>query len=328
MSTPELSVVVVTWNSARFIGPCLAALKANTRFPFECLLVDNASSDDTVMIVRRDHPWVKVLEPGHNLGFAAANNLALRRARGRYLLLLNPDTEVQPGALDALVALLDRRPAAGAVGARLLNSDGSLQFSTYRLPTAGTLAWEYFMRDLRRPNDPRAGRYAAADYARERPVEGLLGACLMLRRQAVEQVGLLDEGFALYCEEVDWCIRLRRAGWQLWYTPDAVVVHHSGQSAKLAPARSFLLLQRNRFRLYSKWYSPWQRLLLESITRAGMLYQLTFWLKQFARGRLNRSACRERLLLSLSVAALRPSGRPGSVTLIRAILPIERWLPR
>lgn len=328
MSTLDLSVVIVTWNSSHFIGPCLAALQANTRCRYECLLVDNASDDATVPIVRRDHPWVDVLQPGRNLGFAAANNLALQRARGRYLLLLNPDTEVQPDAIDALVALLERRPTAGAVGARLLNSDGSLQFSTYRLPSAGTLAWEYFLRDLRRPDDPRAGRYAAADYAIERPVEGLLGACLIVRRQAAEQVGFLDERFVLYCEEVDWCIRLRRAGWELWYTPAANVLHHSGQSAKLAPTRSFMLLQRNRFRLYSKWYSPWQRLLLESITRAGMLYQLTFWLKQYMRGRLDWPACRERLLLSLSVAALRPSGRPGNPTLIRSALPTERWQSR
>jgi N-acetylglucosaminyl-diphospho-decaprenol L-rhamnosyltransferase len=309
MTAPDLSVVIVTWNSAHFIGPCLDALQANRHRPFECLVVDNASSDDTAAIIRRNYPWVTLLQPGRNLGFAAANNLALQRATGRYLLLLNPDTEVQPGALDALAGLLDRRPTAGAVGACLLNSNGTLQFSTYRLPTAATLAWEYFLRDLRRPDDARAGRYAAADYAVERPVEGLLGACLMVRRQAAEQVGFLDERFVLYCEEVDWCIRLRRAGWQLWYTPATQVVHHSGQSARLASARSFLLLQRNRFRLYSKWYALPQRVLLESITRAGMLYQMTFWLKQFARGRLAWPACRERLGLSLKVALLRPSGR-------------------
>ena len=309
MSTLDVSVVIVTWNSAVFVGQCLDALQWNTHCAFECLLVDNASSDDTVAMVRRDFPWVTVLEPGRNLGFAAANNLALRRAIGRHLLLLNPDTEVEEGALDALIDLLDRRPTAGAVGARLLNTDATLQYSTYRLPSAATLAWEYFLRDVRRPNDPRAGRYAEADYARERPVEGLLGACLLVRRQAAEHVGWLDERFAMYCEEVDWCIRLRRAGWDLWYSPDAPVVHHSGQSSRLAPARSFLHLQRSRFRLYSKWYSPTKRVLLESITRAGMLYQTTFWLKQFLRGRVTRIECRERLLLSLKVVALRPSGQ-------------------
>jgi GT2 family glycosyltransferase len=130
----------------------------------------------------------------------------------------------------------------------------------------------------------------------------------MVRRQAAEQVGWLDERFALYCEEVDWCIRLRQSGWDLWYSPEAQVLHHSGQSARLAPARSFLLLQRSRFRLYSKWYSLLQRLLLEGITRAGMLYQMIFWLKQFLRGRVTWKECRERLLLSLRVVALRPSG--------------------
>ncbi|HEV7215851.1 MAG TPA: glycosyltransferase family 2 protein, partial [Chloroflexota bacterium] len=282
---------------------------AHTRSRYECLLVDNASSDDTVPLVRRDFPWVKILEPGRNLGFAAANNLALQRATGRYLLLLNPDTEMQTEALATLVALLDRRPAAGAAGPRLLNGDGSLQYSTYRLPSVSTVAWEYFLRDLRRPDDPRAGRYGADDYARERQVEGLLGACVMIRREAVQQIGLLDERFIMYCEEVDWCIRLGRAGWQLWYSPAAVVRHHSGQSAKLAAARSFLQLQRSRFRLYSKWYSRSERLLLEGVTRLGMLYQMTFWLKQCLRGRLSWHECRERLALSLRVATLPPSGR-------------------
>lgn len=305
----DLSVVIVTWNSAGFIGPCLEALRANTPRSFECLLVDNASSDDTVGLVRRAYPWVTVREAGANIGFAAANNLALRQAAGRYLLLLNPDTEVRPGALDALVDLLDRRPLAGAAGAMLLNSDGSLQFSTYLMPTAATLAWEYFLRDIRRPDDQRAGRYAAADYAVERPVEGLLGACLMVRREAAQQVGFLDDSFPLYCEEVDWCIRLRRAGWELWYTPKAQVVHHSGRSAGLAPTRSFLLLQQSRFRLYNKWYSRPKRTLLEGITRAGMLYQATFWLKQCLRGRLAWGDYRARLHLLLRVVGMRPSGR-------------------
>lgn len=308
MSESVVSVVIVTWNSAAFIGPCLAALRATTRAAVECFVVDNGSSDATVRIVREQYTWATLLETGRNLGFAAANNLGLRRARGRYLLLLNPDTEIRPGAVDALAALFDRRKEAGAVGAQLLNTNGSVQYSTYRLPTARTLAWEYFLRDLRRPNDRRAGRYTDAEYAIERETEGLLGACLMVRREAIAQVGLLDERYRLYCEEVDWCIRLRRAGWEIWYTPQAQVVHHGGQSARLAPARSALQLQRSRFRLYSRWYSPIQRTLLETITRLGMLYQATFWLKQAARGRLRSEELRERLCLTLRVIAMRPSG--------------------
>ena len=309
MSAPvELSVVIVTWNSAAYIRPCLEALPGGTRRPFECLVVDNASADGTAEIVRREYPWATPLEAGGNIGFAAANNLALRRARGWALLLLNPDTEVQPGALDALVDLLDRRPRAGAVGPLLLNADGGVQFSTYRLPSAATLAWEYFLRDLRRPDDQRAGSYARAEYGREREVEGLLGACFLVRRAAMEQVGLLDERYRMYCEEVDWGIRLRRAGWQLWFTPAARVLHHGGRSAALAPARTFLELQRSRFRLYRRWYPAPRRTLLQAVTRLGMLYQATFWLKQYLRGRLSREECLDRLRLSLRVAALRPSG--------------------
>lgn len=309
-SSPDLSVVIVTWNSAAYIGPCLDALRADTDASLECFVVDNASSDDTAAIVRREYPWATLIETGRNRGFAAANNLALRQARGRYLLLLNPDTELRPGALAALRAALERHPRAAAVGPRLVNGDGSLQFSTYRLPTPATIGWEYFLRDARRPDDARAGRYAAADYARERPAEGLLGACILLRQEAVDEVGLLDERFVMYCEEVDWCLRLRRAGWDVWYTPAATVVHHGGRSARLAPARTNLELQRSRFKLYSKWWSPGGRLLLETITRAGMLYQMTFWSKQWLRGRLDRAQVLDRLLLALRVLALRPSGTP------------------
>jgi GT2 family glycosyltransferase len=126
----------------------------------------------------------------------------------------------------------------------------------------------------------------------------------------VDEVGLLDERYVMYCEEVDWCLRLRRAGWEVWYTPAATVVHHGGRSARLAPARTYLELQRSRFKLYSKWWSPGGRLALETITRAGMLYQMTFWLKQWLRGRIDRGQLLDRLRLSARVLALRPSGAP------------------
>ncbi len=308
--TCDLSVVIVTWNSSAFIGRCLDALRAGTGRAFECLVVDNNSGDSTVAIVQGGYPWVQLLTPGRNLGFAAANNLALRQATGAYLLLLNPDTEVRPGAIDKLVDFLEARPDAGAVGPRLLNDDGSTQFSTFLLPRAATIAWEYFLRDLARPNDRRAGRYDVMDYARDRQVEGLLGACFLARRSAASDIGFLDERFWLYCEEVDWCIRLRRAGWQVWYTPAAEVVHSSGQSARLASESSFTALQRSRFKLYSKWYPRRQRVLLETITRAGLLYQAVFWLKQTLRGHLPASECRGRLALTARLLTLRPSGLP------------------
>lgn len=310
MSDIAISTVVVTWNSAAFIGSCLDALIQSTRRPLECLVVDNASTDGTAEIVRQHYRWVTLLTPGRNLGFTAANNLALGWARGANVLLLNPDCALRPGALDAMVDLFERRPQAGAVGPQLRNSDGSLQFSTYRMPTPATVAWEYFLRDVIRANDPRAGRYARADYACERQVEGLLGACMLVRRAAAEQVGWLDERFVMYCEEVDWCIRLRRADWQLWYTPTAQAVHHGGQSTRLAVASSFLELQRSRFKLYSKWYPRSERVLLEGISRAAMLYQMAFWSKQRQRGRLTDAEWRDRLMLCLRVLALRPSGLP------------------
>ena len=302
------SVVIVTWNSERYIGPCLAALAASTQRSFECIVVDNASTDGTVAHVRSAYPWVRLIEAGSNIGFVAANNLALRQATGNFVLLLNPDAELAPGALDVLIDFLYQTPKAGTVAPKLLNSDGTLQYSTFVMPSVGTIAWEYFLRDLVHPNHQRAGRYVAADYDVERQVDGVLGACFLVRKAAIEDIGMFDPRFFMYCEEVDWQERLRRAGWQVWYTPQAEAVHHGGQSAKLAPVASFLELQRSRFKLYSKWYARRQRVALETVTRAGMLYQMVFWTKQALRGRLTRAEWHGRIALSCVVLAMRPSG--------------------
>jgi hypothetical protein len=307
-ASPICTVLIVTWNSARFIGSCLDALATSTRQPITTIVVDSASSDGTAESVRQHYPSVHLIEPGHNLGFVAGNNLALRQVTTPYALLLNPDCELRPGALDTLLAFMQAHPRAATVAPQLRNTDGSLQYSTFVHPTVATVAWEYFLRDNAHPNHVKAGRYTASDYDQERQVGGVLGACFLVRTAALNSVGLLDPRFFMYCEEVDWQMRAQRAGWQVWYTPTAVATHHGGQSTKLAAESTFLELQRSRFKLYAKWYPPAERVALAAVTKAGILYQLGFWTKQLLRHRLTTSQWRGRLVLTLCVLGLRPSG--------------------
>jgi len=221
---------------------------------YEVLVVDNASTDGSVEMARERFPQVRLMANPRNVGFATANNQAIRQSMGRYVLLLNPDTEVRPGAVEALVDFMEKNPLAGAAGARLLNPDGSLQYSCSPRPTL----WREFLRLFHLPGVRPDGYYEMGDWDLSSPhkVDVLLGACLMLRREALVQVGLLDEGFFMYSEEVDLCLRLQQAGWGLYWVPESQVVHYGGQSTRQAAAEMFLMLYGNKVRFFRKHYGP------------------------------------------------------------------------
>lgn len=310
MDKPVLSIVIVTWNSESLITQCLDALPKATSRKFECFVVDSASADNTVIRVSQEAPWVNLHQFTENIGFVRANNWALQKCRSEFIVLLNPDTVPLPGSFDALIAALSRHPEAGIAGPKLLNSDGTLQFSTFADPSITSIAWEYFLRDLRYPDTPHSGRYAREAYELERPVDAVIGACLMIRREALDAIGLLDERYLMYCEEQDWCVRARRLGWEVWYTPTAQVIHYGGRSSQLATQRTFLELQRSRFKLYSKWLPRSKRVTLEFITRIGLLYQAVFWWKQGMRRHLTTAQWKVRLRMAVAAMCLRPSGLP------------------
>jgi N-acetylglucosaminyl-diphospho-decaprenol L-rhamnosyltransferase len=247
-----LSIVIVNWNTCDLLAQCLSSIEQHPP-PDACevWVVDNASADGSAYMVRERFPGVHLIENRRNVGFAAANNQAIRRSQGRYVLLLNSDTEVQPGALPALVAFMDAQPRAGAAGARLLNADGTLQPSCHPMLTPGREFWRLlFLERLW----PRA-TYPMHRWDREtpRPVEVIKGACLLLRREALDRVGPLDEGYFMYTEEVDFCYRLAQAGWQLWWVPRAEVIHHEAQSSRQAAARMYLQLYRSKVQFYRKF---------------------------------------------------------------------------
>jgi GT2 family glycosyltransferase len=221
-----VTVVVVTWNAADHVEQCLESVRGH-----EAIVVDNGSADGTVALVRERFPDVRVIEQ-ENKGMGGGNNAGILAATGRYVFLLNSDAWVVGDAIERLAAFADAHSRAAVIGPRLENADGSLQRSVRGDPTLWRLATEYlFLRKL----GPRTGAFNAfygGGFAHDesRRVESLYGAALLVRREAVEDVGLFDEDFFMFSEETDWLYRFRRAGWEIWFTPDAEVVHLGGAS--------------------------------------------------------------------------------------------------
>lgn len=241
----DLSIVIVSYNTRDMLRDCLRALPAATEgLAVETFVVDNHSPDDSAGMVAAEFPDVRLLANTDNPGFARANNQAFALCTGRYVLALNPDTEAEPGALTALVRFMDAHPDAGVCGPKLLNSDGSLQHNGRRFPTP----WREFLAvsGLRKFN--RAAFDGVLEYGREDfdalcEVDQVSGACLLVRRSVMEQVGMFDPDFFMYYEEIEWCWRIRRAGWKVYYVPQSRVVHHwmgsARQQSRAMTARMF-----------------------------------------------------------------------------------------
>lgn len=283
---PHLAIVIVTWNVRDLVLACLRSLfedLTRTNAEASVWVVDNASTDGTAEAIRAAfppyrHPTLRLLASGENLGFARGNNLALRALgfpNGQdlpdYVLLLNPDTVVLPGALQALLDGIEAS-GAGLAGARLIYGDGSFQHSAFDFPGLAQLILDLFPAPGRLIESRLNGRYPRALYERGIPFEvgHPLGATFLLRREAIRQSGLFDEQFHLYCEEIDWALRIRAAGWKIVCVPSALVIHYGGQSTAQVRPQSVINLWTARLKLYRKHYGPLKRLLAVWIVRAGM----------------------------------------------------------
>ncbi|MCK4316512.1 MAG: glycosyltransferase family 2 protein [Anaerolineae bacterium] len=281
---PHLAVVIVSWNVRDLLVACLRSIFADldeSGLTAQVWVVDNASADGTPEMVAEEFPSVHLVVSQENLGFAAGNNLALKAIlrNSQFAIrnsppvwLLNPDTEVQPGATAALLSALQAHPRAAVAGAQLLNPDGSLQHSAFRFPGLTQLLFEFLPLSPRLYDTSLNGRYPRRLYEGDSPfpVDHPLGAAMMVRRKAIEQVGLLDEGFWMYCEEIDWCWRMRQAGWRAYCVPAARVIHHAGQSSGQILIPSFVNLWTSRARLYARHHGPVTRGLAQALVRAGM----------------------------------------------------------
>jgi GT2 family glycosyltransferase len=250
-SSPDVSVVIVSYNTKAMLDACLRSVAASDGVALEVWVVDNASPDGSAAHVASAFPDVRLIRNRENRGFAAANNLAIAEARGRNVLLLNPDTLIQPGTIAMLAGFLDAQPQVGIVGPRVLNHDGSLQSCGQWYPT---LRDEILLsRNVRRLGRVLLGEPPAPPSAtKETRVDWVDGCCLMIRRDALESIGPLDEQYFLYAEELDWCRTAKARGWQIATCPAAEMVHLQGQSSGQVKAGALAALIEARLRYYRK----------------------------------------------------------------------------
>ena len=272
IETPDFSIVLVCWNNKDYLEPCLNSLyDGGLQRSFDVVVVDNGSTDGSQIMLRRDFPEIKIIQNNHNMGLARACNQGIEATDSPYILLLNNDTLVNGASLDALVDFLDNNPAVGAVGGKLLNEDGTFQAGYAEF---SSLREEFLI--ATGIGDRIWGGYPShcdADIKEPMPVGWLSSACLLLRRAALDAVGLLDEYYFIYGDEADLQYRLQQAGWQVYYLPTSTTLHFGGRSMNRWGRRK--MVYRGKMLFYQKNYGPLRsgtlRFMLGSLSLAKMV---------------------------------------------------------
>jgi N-acetylglucosaminyl-diphospho-decaprenol L-rhamnosyltransferase len=288
----DLSIVVVSWNVRDLLRRCLRSVLQAPGFhlpagpgidtppppgrQLEIVVVDNGSSDGSPDMIYSEFPGVRLIANQDNRGFTAANNQGLALSQGQWLLLLNPDAEVVGAALSTMVEYMEGHPQVGALGPQLRYPDGSLQSSRRRFPTFATALVESTVVQEWWPDNALLRRYYMADTPDDaiQPVDWVVGACLLVRREVYQQVGGLDEGFFMYSEEMDWCRRIRSAGWDVVYLPPVTVIHHEGKSSEQVVPSRHIYFQSSKVRYFRKHHGRLQAEALRWFLLATYAYQL------------------------------------------------------
>lgn len=302
----DLAVVTVSYNTRDLLADCLQSILDGMRrsgLEGQVWVVDNASADGSADMVRQTFPDVRLVAHDTNLGFAAGNNLALERMgfgeqiQPRHVLFLNPDTRVVGDALGRMVGFLDATARAGAAGARLVHGDGSFQHSAFGFPGLRQILVDFWPLHHRLVESRFNGRYPRRLYEAGRPfvVDHPLGAALMVRGQALAQVGGFDERFFMYCEEIDLCRRLWQAGWEIYAVPAAEIVHLVGQSTGQFREKMFVALWRSRFLMFEKHESAAFRRAARLLVRQGLCAEARRARTAHRRGQLSATELEKRL---------------------------------
>lgn len=291
----EWSLTICSWNTREDLRACLASLQvARPEGDFEVIVVENASVDGSAEMVEREFPWVSLLRQTENLGFTGGHNLAIRQRRGRHVALLNSDTVIHPGALRKLFAFVAENPDIGITGPKLLNPDGSLQYSCRRFPNPFAAAFRNTFLGRLFPNNRAVGDYLMKDWdhASVRDVDWVSGAAMFVRGDLVEKIGGLDPHFFMYCEDVDWCKRAWDAGYRVTYLPDSLITHAIGRSTDRVANKMIVRFHRSMFRYYKKHIAS-RNLLLRPLSLAFAATALTTRAALFLAGNLRDALIRK-----------------------------------
>jgi GT2 family glycosyltransferase len=303
VASPLVSVVVVSWNARNYLSQCLGSLTAEVcAYLMEIIVVDNNSSDGSPEMVEQEFPHVRLIREAENLGFAKANNIGIRESSGKYVALINSDVRVLKDCLTYLVDFADAHPEVGMVGPRIIGGDGKLQRSCKGFPTL----WNMFCRALALDAIFRRsalfGGYLL-NYRNHDELEcaDILSGCFWLaRKDALDKVGLLDESFFMYGEDMDWCKRFWDAGWKLMFVPTAEVIHYGGASSSNAPLRFFIEKLRADFQYWRKHHSRIAVAFYFLITSCHLILRIVGYLLAFSVGRESRQSCRYKVQRSLA----------------------------
>jgi len=284
--TPQLSICIVSWRTRKQLETCLRSLFETLEgMRFEVIVVENASGDGTAETVKNNWPQVRLLENSRNVGFPKAANQALSASCGHYLLLLNPDTTVLEGTIQNLLSFMETRPEAGAGSCRILNPDGTLQTECRRrLPTLTTELLELTGLSRLFPNHPFFGQWRMPNWDPREPseIELASGACLLIRRKVLEEVGLLNEDAFMYLEDLDYCYRIVEKGWKIFFYPDAAIIHQGQQSSTHGLPFVRALSYDARHKFFKMYYGAWPARALRIMVVSAMMTRLLVYLPVFA----------------------------------------------
>lgn len=270
----DLSIIIVNYNTPELTLDAIKSIHdSESQYSYEVILVDNHSSDNSVATFRDVYPHIQIIENQSNLGFSKANNQGIRIAQGRYVLLLNSDTLLESDTLQTMIQFMDDHPQAGASGCKLVLSDGSLDKACKRgFPTPSAAFYYITGLSKRFPNNPRFNQYQLGHLSdnEHHQVDSLVGAFMLVRRATIDQVGMLDEDFFMYGEDIDWCYRMKEAGWEIHYYPKTKITHLKGASSRRKPMKIIYEFYRAMYLFHHKHYRKRYNGLVNAVIYAGI----------------------------------------------------------
>jgi GT2 family glycosyltransferase len=283
----DLTICIVNWNTSDLLRDCLNSIFNNTwNASLEVIVVDNDSADSSVEMLKREFPQVNLIANHENVGFARANNQAIKQSHGKYILLLNSDTVVLPDSLDSMVSFMKSHPETGMVGCKLVNTDGSTQRSSWQgfpsLQSAVVNAF-YLWRLLPNHSWVHSSEVSISEHQSELEVDHLLGACMLVRREVIDSVGGMDDQYFLFLEETEWCYRIKKKGWSIYYLPFTQIIHIGQQSVHMNPERNLPEEYRNFVRFYRNIQNPpkYKLMALKIVIASAAIIRIGLWIIRF-----------------------------------------------